>query len=561
MELHLGPLREPVRQGLARADDEGLMRRIQARDHRVWKPDPTEISDRLGWLDIATRMEPEIAGLERFAATVRGAGYTDVLLLGMGGSSLAPEVLARTFGPQPDGLRLAVLDSTDPRAVAARVAPLDLRRTLFLVSTKSGGTVETFSLFKYCYNRVAEELGREAAGEHFVAITDPGSGLADTAARYAFRRTFLGDPTIGGRYSALSVFGLVPAALLGLDLKTLLRRGRQAAAGAAAEQPAGDDGNVALRLGIVLGTAAAAGRDKLTLLCGAELASFGDWVEQLIAESTGKEGRGIVPVVGEPLGPASEYGSDRLFVWLRHGADQATADLAQRLRAADQPLVTLQLEDRYDLAAQFFVWEVATAVAGALLGINPFDQPNVEAAKVQARQMVAAYQAEGRLPAEEPALRGDGLALYGAVRGSTPAQALAGFLDAAPAGSYLALQAYVPPTGETDAALQGLRRAARARTGLATTSGYGPRFLHSTGQLHKGDAGRGRCLQIVTASVPDLPIPDRAGEPAAALSFDVLKQAQALGDRQALVAGGRAVLTVHVTGDPAAALGKLAAGI
>ena len=552
LELHLGALHEPVRQALARAGDGGLLRRIQARDHRVWKPDPTEISDRLGWLDIAQRMEPAIADLERFVATLRGEGYRDVLLLGMGGSSLAPEVLARTFGAQAHGLRLAVLDSTDPRAVAACVAPLDLRRTLFLVSTKSGGTVETFSLFKYCYNRVAAELGREAAGEHFVAITDPGSGLADTAVQYAFRRTFLGDPMIGGRYSALSVFGLVPAALLGLDLRTLLRRARQAAAGA---------GSVALPLGVVLGTAAKAGRDKLTLLCGAEMASFGDWVEQLIAESTGKEGRGIVPVVREPPAPAEEYGRDRLFVWLRHGSDQTTTDLAQRLRAAEQPLVTLQLADRYDLAAQFFVWEMATAVAGAVLGINPFDQPNVEAAKVQARQMVAAYQADGRLPAEEPALRGDGLALYGEVRGSTPAQALAGFLDSAPAGAYLALQAYVPPTAATDTALQDLRRVARARTGLATTSGYGPRFLHSTGQLHKGDAGRGRCLQIVTASVPDLPIPDRAGEPTAALSFDVLKQAQALGDRQALVATGRAVLTIRVTGDPAQALGRLTGAI
>ena len=561
MELHLGPLRESVQRALVRAAEEGLMRRIQARDHRVWKPDPTEISDRLGWLDIAARMESEVADLERFAATVRAEGYTDVLLLGMGGSSLAPEVLARTFGAQPDGLRLAVLDSTDPCAVAARVASLDLRSTLFLVSTKSGGTVETFSLFKYCYNLVVDELGRAAAGAHFVAITDPGSGLADTAAQYAFRHTFLGDPTIGGRYSALSVFGLVPAALLGLDLRTLLRRARHAAASAAAERSplAGD--NVAARLGIVLGTAAAAGRDKLTLLCGDELLSFGDWVEQLIAESTGKEGSGILPVVGEPPAPPAEYGADRLFVYLRQGADRSTAAVAESLRAAGHPLVTLQLDDHYDLAAQFFLWEMATAVAGALLAINPFDQPDVEAAKVQARQMVAAYHAAGRLPAEEPALRADGLELYGAVSGSTPAQVLAGFIDAAPAASYLTIQAYVPPTPETDAALQGLRRAVRARTRLATTSGYGPRFLHSTGQLHKGDAGRGRCLQIVTASVPDLPIPDRAGEPAAAISFDVLKQAQALGDRQALVAGGRAVLTIHVTGDSAQALGKLARGL
>ena len=562
LQLQLGPLRAAVEPAFARADEEGLVRRIWARDHRVWKPDPTEVSDRLGWLDIAARMEPQTADPERFAAAVRDAGYTDVLLLGMGGSSLAPEVLARTFGPQPGGLRLAVLDSTDPRAVAARVAPLDLRATLFLVSTKSGGTVETISLFKYCYNLVAAEVGREAAGEHFAAITDPGSGLAELAAQYRFRRIFLGDREIGGRYSALSFFGLVPAALLGLDLRALLGRARQAAAAAAPERSLRAGGNPAAQLGVVLGTAAAAGRDKLTLLCGAELASFGDWVEQLIAESTGKEGRGILPVVGEPPGPAREYGADRLFVWLRRGADRdQAASAAEELRVAGHPLVTLTLNDHYDLGAQFFLWEMATAVAGALLGVNPFDQPDVEAAKVRAREMVAAYQAAGSLPAEQPALRGGGMALYGEVTGSTPEQALAAFIDDAPAGGYLALHAWVPPAAATDAALQALRRAVRARTGLATTTGYGPRFLHSTGQLHKGDAGRGRCLQIVAAGEPDLPIPERAGEPAAALTFDVLKRAQALGDRQALAAAGRAVLTVEVSGDPAAALGKLAAGL
>ena len=555
LELNLGRLGQAVGQAAARASDDGLMGRIWARDHRVWKPDPTEISDRLGWLDIPSRMEAEIPHLEEFAATLRREGYTDALLLGMGGSSLAPEVLARTFGPQPGFLRLAVLDSTDPRAVAARTNGLDLRTTLFVVSTKSGGTVETFSLFKYCYNLVAEALGREAAGEHFVAITDPGSGLADTAARYAFRETFLGDPTIGGRYSALSVFGLVPAALLGLDLRTLLGRA-QAAAGSARAHDA-----TAARLGITIAAAAAAGRDKLTLVTGPRLHSLGDWVEQLIAESTGKEGTGILPVVGEPPAAPEAYGDDRLFVYLRGGSDPALDAATDLLCRAGQPVVALPVGDEYDVAAQFFLWEMATAVAGALLGINPFDQPDVEAAKVQARQLVAAYHAEGSLPALEPTLRAGALTLYGEVTGTTPATAVAGFLDAAPSGAYLAVQAYVPPTPETDAALLALRCAARARTRLATTSGYGPRFLHSTGQLHKGDAGTGRCLQIVTASAPDLPIPDHAGETASAISFDVLKAAQALGDRQALVTGGRAVLTLHVDGSVAEVIGQLAAAL
>ena len=557
LELHLGRYLGPVEKACARARAAGLVRRIRAHDHTVWKPDPTELADRLGWLDIATVVQDELPRLQQFAAGVRRDGYTHAVLLGMGGSSLAPEVMARTFGPRPGFLRLTVLDSTDPQAVAATITERELRTALFLVSSKSGGTVETISFFKYFYNEVAAAVGRAAAGAQFVAITDPGSSLAELAERYSFRATFLGEPTIGGRYSALSVFGLVPAALLGPDLRALLQRARLAA-----ENGAG----VAARLGITLATLAAAGRDKLTLVTGAELRSLADWVEQLIAESTGKEGRGILPVVGEPVAAPELYGDDRLFAYLRLGAEPELDAALASLRRAGQPLVTLHLADRYDVGAQFWIWQMATAVAGSLLGINPFDQPDVEAAKLQARRLVDAYRTAGRLPDPQPALVGDGIAVYGAVAADTPAAAVADLVDGAPTGSYFAAHAYGPPTPATDAALGALRSAVRARTGLATSAGYGPRFLHSTGQLHKGDRGRGRFLQIVTAgsphlAIPDLAIPDRAGDAASGLTFGVLKAAQALGDRQALLDAGRTVLTLAVEGDAAGAVLRLAAAL
>ena len=567
LQLELGEFQARVEQSFADARDGALIQRIWDCDHTVWKLDPTEISNRLGWLEIATAMQDELPRLERFAATLRQEGYTAAVLLGMGGSSLAPELMARTFEPQPGALGLTVLDSTDPRAVAATVGELDLRTCLFLVSSKSGGTVETISLFKYCYNEVAAVVGQERAGAHFVAITDPGSSLAELAARYRFRETFHGDPTIGGRYSALSVFGMVPAALLRLDLRALLQRAQLAAENGAPANCPRDGNNVAARLGLTLATLAAAGRDKLTLITGAELQSLADWVEQLIAESTGKEGTGILPVVGEPVAAPDLYGQDRLFVYLRLGSRPTLDEAVAALRRAGHPVVTLHLTDTNDIGAQFWIWQMATAVAGAVLGINPFDQPDVEAAKVQARQLVAAYLSKGELPALEPTLHDDQVApgaaitVFGTVTAATVPAAVADFVDGAPAGAYLAVQAYVPPTPATDAALGALRRALRDRTRLATTTGYGPRFLHSTGQLHKGDRGAGRFLQISTTSAADLEIPDQAGAPASAISFGVLKAAQALGDRQALRDAGRPVLTLQVDGDVAGALVQLAAGL
>lgn len=539
---------------LAEMERQQVIPRLWVHDHTLWKPEPAEITNRLGWLHILGPMETALPELWNLARTVHQEGYTHALLLGMGGSSLAPEVLRKVFGVQPGYLDLAVLDSTDPSAVLGLANRLDLRRTLFIVSTKSGGTVETFSFFRYFYNQVADRLGKEQAGQHFIAITDPSSKLAEMARELGFRHCLLNDPHIGGRYSALSFFGLAPAALTGLDLEALILRAQAMQRSGEITRPSE---NPAAVLGAILGTLALRGRDKVTLVTSPAICTFGDWVEQLIAESTGKEGRGILPVVGEVVGGPAEYGQDRLYVYLRLKGDH-THDLAVlELEAAGQPVVRIELEDVFDLGGQFFLWELATAVAGWRLGINPFDQPNVESAKVLARQMVAAYQQQGKLPQEKPALQEGQFSLYGTVRGSSLAEALQSFLAQAQPGAYLAIQAYIPPSDETDAALLALRTRLRQVTRLAVTTGYGPRFLHSTGQLHKGDAGKGLFWQITSTAREDAAIPDTAGEPDSSISFGVLKLAQAQGDRQALEQAGRAVLRCHIEGDLLVGLERL----
>jgi transaldolase/glucose-6-phosphate isomerase len=517
-------------------EENRLVSRIWAHDHTVWKPEPTEITNRLGWLHIADAMSDQLYHLQALVEAVIVEEYSDVLVLGMGGSSLAPEVFSKVFGGQVANLpRLAVLDSTDPGAILAHSERLDPARTMFIVATKSGGTTETLSFFKYFYTWTAKALGAERAGEHFVAITDPGSKLADLAQRYSFRALFLNDPNIGGRYSALSFFGLVPAALVGVDVETLLERALTMACNCEpCNCPVNGDNNGAW-LGVILGELAKAGRDKVTFVTSPQLGNFGDWVEQLIAESTGKEGKGILPVVGELLGSPDVYDGDRLFVYLRLDGDATLDAAAQALEDAGYPVVRFHLRDLYDLGDQFFLWEMATAVAGSRLGINPFNQPNVEAAKVLARQAVAAYAETGALPYDEPA--------------PLSAEALIEFLAQAQAGDYIALQAYVQPTPETDAALLTLRTRLRDRLKMAATVGYGPRFLHSTGQLHKGDAGNGLFIQFTADSPQDVPIPDEAGLSASSITFGVLKMAQVLGDKQALLENGRRVIRFHLGDD------------
>nr|MBC7245807.1 glucose-6-phosphate isomerase [Chloroflexota bacterium] len=519
-----------------------VMSRIWAHDHTVWKPEPTEITNRLGWLHSAKAMLAQVPQLEKWADQVRADGYTHAILLGMGGSSLAPEVFRLTFGVKEGCLDLSVLDSTVPEVILDYVEHLDLGRTLFIVSTKSGTTVETLSLFRFFYNQVAKQEDFERAGTHFVAITDPGTTLASLAEHYKFRATFFSDPNIGGRFSAFSHFGLVPAALIGVDMRLLLERASEASAHCAPSII--EEQNPGAWLGAILGTLARVGRDKLTLVIPPPIASLGNWLEQLIAESTGKEGQGILPVVGELLGPPEVYGNDRLFVALQlAGYERHDATLAA-LEAAGHPVVRLRLRDRYDLGRQMFLWEMGIAVAGYHLGINPFDQPNVESAKQRAREMVRAYMETGTLPPAESA--------------PLSAATLLAFLTPAQPGNYVALQAYVPPTAETEAALQALRTRLRDRLKLAVTVGYGPRFLHSTGQLHKGDARNGFFIQLIANDARDAPIPGEAGQLKSSITFGVLKEAQARGDQQALLDAGRRVIRFHLGDDVPGALERLA---
>jgi transaldolase/glucose-6-phosphate isomerase len=543
LQESLGAYQAPFDRGLAETVEQGIIGRIWHHDHSVWKPEPTEITNRLGWLHSAGTVGEDLSPLTGFVEQLRGEGYRQALLLGMGGSSLAPEVFSQTFGTQEGYLELSILDSTDPQAVLAAAEALDLSRTLFLVSTKSGGTVETLSFFKFFYNRVAAAVGGHKAGEHFVAITDPGSKLADLAKEYGFRATFLNDPNIGGRYSALSYFGLVPAALIGMDVQLLLDRALEASSNSESCNCPRDGDNLGGRLGVILGELAKAGRDKLTIHTSEALRSFGDWVEQLIAESTGKEGRGIVPIIGEPLGPPEVYGSDRLFVYLAVEGQDGQAAALSELEQAGHPVVRLNLKDLYDLGGQFFLWELATAVAGYRLGINPFDQPNVESAKIKAREMVAAFQSSGTLPQDEAA--------------PPRAEELQRFLSQSAPGDYVALQAYLQPTQATTAALQQLRGKLRDRLKVATTLGYGPRFLHSTGQLHKGDGGRGLFVQFTCDAPKDVAIPDTAGSADSSISFGTLKTAQALGDKAALADNGRRVIRFHLSSEPLAAIRAL----
>jgi transaldolase/glucose-6-phosphate isomerase len=537
MTSSLGTYETAVDRALGEMRDLNIINRIWDQDYTVWKPEPTEISNRLGWLRIAEVMNNKLDSLAELVSDVSAAGFSQAVLLGMGGSSLAPEVFRKTFGVSENHLDLVVLDSTDPGAVLAIEQGLNLSKTLFVVATKSGGTAETLSFFKYFYNRVAQKLGAENAGQHFVAITDPGSKLVDIAEQYSFRATFLNDPNIGGRYAALSYFGLLPAALIGVDVQRLLDRALTAACNASKENGAPAGENVAALLGATMGELAQVGRDKITLIPSPQLASFGDWVEQLIAESTGKEGKGILPVVGESVGAPDVYGSDRLFIYLRLDGDDTFDAQVKALEDAGFPVLQLPLHDLYDLGVQFFIWEMATAVAGYGLGIQPFDQPNVETAKIQARKMIAAYQESGALPVVKTE--------------EATTSNLNNFLSQAAPGDYLVIQAYVEPSPATDAALQALRLRLRDQTQMAVTLGYGPRFLHSTGQLHKGDAGNGLFIQLTADMPEDLAIPDEAGRSESSISFGILKTAQALGDGAALRQEKRRVIHFHLGPDVA----------
>lgn len=549
----LGENRADVEAGLHSLESDRIVQRLWVHDHTLWKPEPNEITNRLGWLHSPEKMADKVTYLQEFAASARAEGYTTALLLGMGGSSLAPEVLFKTFGSRPGYLDLVVLDSTHPEAVLATARALDLAKTLIIVSTKSGGTVETLSLFKYFYNLAAKQRGRQRAGEQFIAITDAGSQLERLGHEHRFRRVFLNDPNIGGRYAALSYVGLVPAALIGLDLTQLLDRAlRMTCNCESCNLPKSGD-NQGATLGAILGKLALVGRDKATFIISPSIASFGDWVEQLIAESTGKQGKGILPVIGEALSDPIRYRADRLFISLSMEGEKLPEGL-KSLEEAGHPVVRLEIRDRFDLGAQFYLWEMATAVAGHFLGVNPFDQPDVEAAKQLARSSMEIYKREGRLPDPAPTLIADNIHIFTDEkhmkdRPDTVEEAVLAFLEGVDPGGYVGLQAFMAPSPETDVLLQELRKAIWEHTNTTTTLGYGPRYLHSTGQLHKGDGGKGSFIQLTHEITKDIPIPDQAGTDASSYTFGTLLQAQALGDRQALMDKGRRVLRVHLVGD------------
>ncbi len=493
---------------------------------------------------------------------------TDALLMGMGGSSLAPGVFEKIFKVKDGYLNLTVLDSTDPGAVLSLSKKLNPATTVFIASTKSGGTVETLSFLKYFYNQTLEKVGAGNVGKHFIAITDPGSRLEKLAIDLNFRLTFLNDPNIGGRYSALSYFGLVPAGLLGIDLHKLLDNAGEMACNCEASNCPVAGNNTGAQLGVILGEMARKGRDKLTFIISPEIAPVGAWVEQLIAESTGKEGAGILPVIDEEVLNPEEYAADRLFVYLRLNDDQTFNKRVDALIKAGLPLVQINLKDRYALGGEFFRWEMATAIASHILGINPFDQPNVEAAKDLARKMVAAYQKEGTLPQLKPSLQTGDVIVYGAEKAKSLQEAIDGFLREPDLGdehgkgrSYMALQAFVQPTKEADIGLEKLRGLIQRKYRLATTVGYGPRFLHSTGQLHKGDGGEGLFIQITADAAQDVAIPDNPVVAESSMTFGVLIAAQALGDRHALLDAHRRVIRFHFTGDPVQGLEELAEAI
>jgi len=558
VKYNLGTYQRIVENALVELKDNKIISRIWAHDHTVWKPETEEISNRLGWLHSPELMGESVERITAFVEEVRESGYTHTLLLGMGGSSLAPEVFRKTFGVKEGYLDCAVLDSTDPGSVLAYAEGLDPQRTLIIVSTKSGTTVETLSFFKFFYNWMSDSVGEYHAGEHFIAITDPGTSLVELAQHYGFRNTFLNDPNIGGRYSALSYFGLVPATLIGIDIRTLLDRAMTAVRNCEACNCTFAGNNIGCQLGVVLGEIVKTGRDKVTLITSSQIESFGDWVEQLIAESTGKDGKGILPVVREPLGLPTNYGEDRFFVYLGLNGDESQDAALAELERGGNPVVRLSLHDLYDLGEQFFFWEIAIAVACYRMGINPFDQPNVEVSKVLAREITAEYRKKGTLPVESPLIEEDGITVYGEVKENSIESALSNFMKQAEKGSYIALQAYLQPTVQTDTFLQTLRLKMRDQYRLATTLGYGPRFLHSTGQLHKGDAGHGLFIQFTADDQRDALIPDDAGSSASSMTFGVLKTAQAIGDRQALLNRGRMIIRFHLGKDAVIGLKQLA---
>jgi transaldolase / glucose-6-phosphate isomerase len=541
----------------------GKTKRLWDRNASLWTG--TDESNWLGWLDVVEEESAQQEQLQKFAKEVQRRGFEHILLLGMGGSSLCPEVLRMTFGHIPHFPVLHVLDSTDPAQVKAFEHQIDIAKTLFIVSSKSGSTLEPNIFKQYFFERTKQTLGRHEAGGHFIAITDPGSKMQQVAEGDKFLHVFFGRPSIGGRYSALSNFGMIPAAGIGLDTKKFLSRAVEmvhACGPSAAVQE-----NPGAALGIILGTAANAGRDKVTIITSPGISDLGAWLEQLLAESTGKIGKGIIPVDREGLGPPDVYGNDRVFVYLRlendpHGDEEAKVDALEK---TGQPVVRITMPDIYDLGAEFFRWEIATAVAGAIIGINAFNQPDVEASKLATRSLTSEYEKTGSLPSEKPFFEDSGIKLFSDEKNTAELAKLAtdkslgGYLRAhlsrIKAGDYFAVLAYIQMNAEHEQALQEMRHDVRDSKRVATCLGFGPRFLHSTGQAYKGGPNTGVFLQITCDDSVQLPVPGQK------FTFGIVKAAQARGDFQVLAERGRRALRVHLAGDLKAGLARLQSAV
>ena len=557
-------LDEEVAATIVRWRDDDMGARIWSRDPSVWTGSGEQ--DWLGWLDVVSDQVAHAGRSADLVRDVRGTGFTDAVVLGMGGSSLCPDVLATTFPPQAGLPRLHVLDSTDPQQVKAIQDGVGLATTLFFVSSKSGTTLEPNIFAAYFFELMSRVVGNDRAGSHFIAITDPGSPLEDLARRQGYRRVFAGVPSIGGRYSALSDFGMIPGAAAGVDVAAILASARAMSRACSASIPAGD--NPGLLLGAVIGTCVNAGRDKMTSITSPGVARLGAWLEQLLAESTGKQGRGVIPVDGEPAGTPDVYGTDRLFAYIRLTSDDDDAQDAKvtALEDAGHPVVRIELSDPHELGGEFFRWEFATAAAGSLIGINPFDQPDVEDAKVLARKITDRYDETGALASRTPFVERDGLSLYADDENRAELIAMAGddadvpaylnaHLSRAGAGDYVALLAYVEMTTAHEAALREIRTIVRDARHVATCVGFGPRFQHSTGQAYKGGPNTGVFLQITCDDVVNLPVPGHR------YTFGIVKEAEARSDLDVLAARGRRVLRLHLGTDVRAGLKRLRATV
>lgn len=521
---------------------ENIVRRIWDKDYSVWSDSPDEVSNRLGWLNSIEASYDSLQEINYFVESAKKEGFKKVILLGMGGSSLAPELFRQTFGVKKGYLDLIVVDSTHPDYISDIENEIVYDETLFLVSTKSGSTVETVSFMKYFFNKSIDKIGKENTGKHFVAITDPGSGLEKTANQLNFRKIFLNDLNIGGRYSALSLFGMVPAALVGIDLEKILSR-----AEIMANKCSESNDNPGVELGVILGVSALDGLNKVTLITSPKLNYFRAWLEQLIAESTGKDGKGILPIDLEEILSVKYYSRDRIFIYIKLRNDNRYNAEINELRDSGFPVISIELEDINDLGKEIFRWEFATIVAGKVLGIQPFDQPNVESSKIVAREMMEKYKDSGNLPSLIPTLSENAISVYSDFKSNNLKDILHEFLmNIVKDKSYVAIQAYIKPDKKFYKLLHKIRTTIQKKYKVATTFGYGPRFLHSTGQLHKGDGGDGLFIQILTEQKNDLPIPDNPGENNSSVSFGVLIKAQALGDREAMMANKRKVLTIDL---------------